>query len=84
VFSSLSAITSPNAVVVVTPAIQAAMIVGLNSIQTRDSTNLSNDLKDTLDVFIIANASTIINSTTIIVDSSNLNISPSSNGVSII
>jgi hypothetical protein len=71
-FSNLSAITSPDAVVVLTPDVQAALVVGLNSIRVRDGTDLDNDLKDVLDVFIISNAGTITSSTTVVVDSSTL------------
>jgi len=84
VFSNLSELTSPDSVILVTPAIQAAMVVGLDSIQTRDSTDLTNDLKDILDIFIISNASAITNSTTVIVDSSSLNPSPDNTVVSTI
>jgi hypothetical protein len=80
-FSNLSAITTPDAVVVLTPDVQAALVVGLNSIRVRDATDLENDLKDVLDVFIISNAGTITSSTTVLVDSSTLSPSLSNAGI---
>lgn len=77
-FSNLSALTTPGAVVVLTPDVQAALVVGLNSIRVRDSTDLENDLKDVLDTFIISNAGTITSSTIVVVDSSTLSSSLSS------
>jgi hypothetical protein len=83
VFSNLNAIISPGAVIMLTPDTQAALVTGLNSIQVRDSTDLSNDLKDVLDVFIIANASAIISSAIIITDSASLTLTSGNSDISL-
>lgn len=76
-FSNLSEIITPDDVVEITPPVQASLVIGLNNIQTRNTANLENDLNDILGTFIIANASQIITSTAVVVNSSDLSLTSS-------
>lgn len=58
-YTNLSAITSPNPDVLLTPAFQASLNSALNSIGNRHNIALASDLKNILDVFIIANVNKI-------------------------
>ncbi len=58
-YSNLSAITSPNPDVLLTPAFQASLNSALNNIGIRHNIGLASDLKDILDVFIVANVNKI-------------------------
>jgi|GEM_PF-1175348 len=63
-YTNLSAIISPTPSVLLTPAFQAGLQAALNDVGIRHNIGLSKDLKDVLDVFILANANTIAVSTT--------------------
>lgn len=63
-YTNLSAIISPTPSVLLTPAFQAGLQVALNDVGIRHSIGLSKDLKDVLDVFILANAEIISVDTT--------------------
>lgn len=58
-YTNLSAITSPHPDVLLTPAFQASLNSALNNIGIRHNIGLESDLKDILDVFIIANVNKI-------------------------
>ncbi|MEN6414190.1 MAG: hypothetical protein ABFC84_15740 [Veillonellales bacterium] len=58
-YTNLSAIVSPNPDVLLTPAFQASLTSALNSVGSRHNLGLPSDLKDIMDVFIVANASRI-------------------------
>ena len=62
--TNLSTIISPHPSVLLTPAFQAALQSALNSVGSRHHLALSKDLKDILDVFIIANINVISVDTT--------------------
>lgn len=59
-YTNLSAIVSPNPNVLLTPDFQASLVSALNSVGVRHNIDLPNDLKDILDVFIVANASRVV------------------------
>ena len=62
--TNLSTIISPNPSVLLTPAFQAALQSALNGVGSRHHLALAKDLKDILDVFIIANINVISVDTT--------------------
>ncbi|MDU4959223.1 MAG: hypothetical protein E6X17_00965 [Sporomusaceae bacterium] len=72
-FDNLAALITPDSVIQLTPDTQAALVAGLNSIQVRDGSDLSTDLQDVLDVFIIANAGVIATAQVVVVDPSAAN-----------
>lgn len=63
-YTNLSTIISPTPSVLLTPDFQAGLLITLNDVGIRHNIGLSNDLKDVLDVFIVANARIISISTT--------------------
>ena len=63
-YTNLSAIISPAASVLLTPAFQAGLQVALNDVGLRHNIGLSKDLKDILDVFIITDINVIVVDTT--------------------
>lgn len=58
-YTNLSAIISPTASALLTPAFQAGLLISLNDVGIRHNIGLPKDLKDILDVFIIANINII-------------------------
>ena len=63
-YTNLSAIISPTPSVLLTPIFQAGLQVALNDVGIRHNIGVSKDLKDVLDVFILANAEIISVDTT--------------------
>lgn len=60
IFTNLSAITSPNPEVLLTPTFKAALTGALNSVGVRHNIDMPGDLKDILDVFIVVNATNLV------------------------
>jgi hypothetical protein len=60
-YTNLSSIISPTPSVLLTPSFQAGLLIALNDVGIRHNLGLAKDLKDVLDVFIVANASKISN-----------------------
>lgn len=58
-YTNLSTIISPNPSVLLTPAFHAALQAALNDVGIRHNIDLPKDLKDILDVFVIANSNII-------------------------
>ena len=63
-YTNLSAIISPNPSVLLTPDFQVGLLIALNDVGIRHNIALSDDLKDVLDAFIVANARLISVNTT--------------------
>lgn len=63
-YTNLSTIISPTPSVLLTPAFQASLQSALNDVGIRHNIGLPKDLKDILDVFIIANINIISVDTT--------------------
>jgi len=61
-YTNLSTIISPNPSVLLTPSFQASLTSALNSVGERHNIALAKDLKDILDVFIIANVNIVVES----------------------
>ncbi|MBP2627453.1 MAG: hypothetical protein H6Q68_2164 [Firmicutes bacterium] len=58
-YRNLSNIISPNTSVLLTPGFQAGLQATLNDVGVRHNVLLPKDIKDILDVFVIANLNTI-------------------------
>jgi predicted RNA-binding protein (virulence factor B family) len=63
-YTNIDKIASSNQSVLLTPAFQAALLIALNDVGSRHNVGLSKDLKDVLDVFIIANVNVVVADTT--------------------
>jgi hypothetical protein len=60
IYTRLDAITSPSPEVLMRPAFRAALLDALNSVGIRHNIDMPDDLKDILDVFIVSNATNLV------------------------